>query len=72
MDRWLNVTEAAAYTGFCADSVRDAAKAGQLQSSRKPSLKGQGHWRFKQEWLDQWLTSPRRRGPRRGRTGTAA
>lgn len=65
MDKtWLNVKDAAAYTGYGEKTIRDAASTGALESSRPPTPKGQGHYRFRQEWLDQWLNAGRRQAPR--------
>lgn len=55
LPRWLTTAEAAAYASRHPDTLRDAAKAGELRGTQRPSASGKGHWRFKVEDLDRWL-----------------
>lgn len=54
---WLTVAEAAGYLKVSRDFVYRAAERTEM-----PATKLGRQWRFRKDWLDDWLTS-RRRGP---------
>lgn len=60
-DKWLNTDEAAAYCGYSVHTIRDAAAAGELTGHRRPTSTKRGHYKFRVEELDRWLTSAVRR-----------
>ena len=63
--KWLTSRQAAVYTGFSVDYIRDAANAGRLKGRRStPTPKGQ--WRFLAEDLDIFVRSAAL-GPRQSR-----
>ena len=50
--RWLSVIQAAAYSGFHPETVRDALRAQELQGTQR--VKG-GTWRTTEAWVDRWM-----------------
>jgi excisionase family DNA binding protein len=58
--KWLSVPEAATYTGYGVDTIRDAAANGEIECGRRPTEKGRGSYRFTPAALDAWLESGQR------------
>lgn len=49
-DGWLNIRDAAAYSGFSIRRLRELASEGRIQSVRPA-----GRYRFRREWLDAYM-----------------
>lgn len=50
--RWLSAKQAADYSGFHLETVRDALRAQELQGTQR--VKG-GNWRTTPAWVDTWI-----------------
>jgi predicted DNA-binding transcriptional regulator AlpA len=63
--RWLNVPQAAEYTGRSQSTIRNAVNLGYLRGSGTAGP-GSGRWNFRTEDLDAWMQgTARRRRPNR-------
>jgi len=52
MKLWLNVTEAAEYTGLCRDTIYTACERGEL---RHGHVGGRRKIVLRPQWIDAWL-----------------
>ena len=52
MKLWLNVTEAAEYTGLCRDTIYTACERGEL---RHAHVCGRRKILLRPQWIDAWL-----------------
>ena len=49
---WLNLHQAAQYSGFSEDHLRKQMQTGDLQAVQR---KWNAPWRTRPEWLDRWM-----------------
>jgi excisionase family DNA binding protein len=58
MTNYMTTAEAAAYTRRHPDTIREAARLGELRSAQRAP---RGPRQYKPEWLDDWLAGVRPR-----------
>jgi len=52
---WMTVKETAAYTGYSEWAIRNAAKSGELEATRRHTAKGLAPFRIARAAADAWL-----------------
>jgi excisionase family DNA binding protein len=52
---WLSAFDAASYAGLSVITITRAARRGRLRAVKVNAARV---WRFRREWIDQWLQQP--------------